>query len=169
MSIAVRCILDPWIMIGASVFMCTCAAHEAHRYEPQRIEAEVRAMFEQYANAQRSQGLRGELPFLDTSNAFFWVPPGYAGPIGFDSVRTIVERTAPTLRAIDPRWRALRIEPMNDSMAAYTGELEAVTVGMNDNTTRTTLLETGFVVKRADGWKLLCGQTCYAPPEKEGP
>lgn len=126
-------------------------------------------MFAQYADAQRAQGLLGELPFLDTSKAFFWVPPGYSSAIGSDSVRMIVEQSAPNLRMIDPRWRSLRIEPLDDSMAAYTGELSSTTVGLNNDTTRSVLLETGVVVKRADGWKLLCGQTGLAPSKPQEP
>jgi len=59
--------------------------------------------------------------------------------------------------------RRLRVEPLNDSLAVYTGLLHATVIGAHNDTTHTDLLETGFVVKRSDGWKLLCGQTAVAP------
>ena len=55
------------------------------------------------------------------------------------------------------------MEPLNDSLAVYTGLLHATVIGAHNDTTHTDLLETGFVVKRSDGWKLLCGQTAVAP------
>lgn len=157
-----------FVLAGAVALVGSCAPSQEPMFDPSSTEAEVRIMFDQYASALRTHGLLHELPYLDTSAAFFWVPPGYSGAIGLDSIRTILERNAPALKRIDPHWSNLRIEPLNDSLAAYTGQLESVTVGLNNDTMRTSLLETGLVVKRADGWKLLCGQTGIASAVTSG-
>lgn len=131
--------------------------------DPQNVEEEVRAMFQAYGDALRRDGLLGELPYLDTSAAFFWVPPGYAGPIGIDSVRAVLQRNAPSLQSLDPQWQDLQVNALSDTLAVYTGRLHSIAVSKEGDTTRSELLETGIVVKRADGWKLLCGQTAVAP------
>ena len=136
---------------------------DADLFDSPRVETEVRAMLEAYGDAMRHDGLLGEFPFLDTSDAFFWVPPGYAGPIGIDSVHAVLRRNAPGLRHIDPRWNELRIEPLGERHALYTGSLRLESISMKGDTSIIRLLETGLVVKRPDGWKLLGGQSALAP------
>lgn len=54
-------------------FLITCTPHPTPQspFNPAHIEAEVRAMLAEYAEAQRQNGVLGELPFLDTTDAFF--------------------------------------------------------------------------------------------------
>lgn len=120
-------------------------------------------MFRDYADACERDGLLGEFAFLDSSAAFFWVPPGFGGPIGLDSVHAVLRKNAPSIRAMDTQWKQLRVDVLGDSLASYTGLMHATTVTVQNDTQHVDLLETGLVVKRGTGWKLLSGQTSVAP------
>ena len=80
-------------------------------------------------------------------------------------MRSVLHKFAPNIRSVDGHWLALDVHPLNDSIAVYTGRLRATSISMAGDSTTHELLETGVVAKRADGWKLLGGQTTIAPAE----
>lgn len=120
---------------------------------------EVRSMFAEYEALVERDGLMAEFAFLDSTDDFFWVPPGYNSAISFDSIRTDVTANAQQMRSISLSWDSLRIVPLSRTTAAYTGVLIWESENVSGGTTRTRLLESGVVVKRSGTWKLLCGQT----------
>jgi hypothetical protein len=101
-----------------------------------------------------------EFKYLDHSPDFFWVPPGYAGAISYDSVAAILKKSAPKYTLIENTFDTLHIVPLSKELATYTGSL---TINMTDTSgvyqARFSLLETGVMIKRPDGWKLLNGHT----------
>lgn len=149
----------------ASLFILACNQSPPTKppFNTARIETEVRTMLADYAEAQRQSGVLGELPYLDTTDAFFWVPPGYAQAINGDSVRAVLHKFTPMIRSVDGHWLALDVHPLSDSLAVYTGRLRATSISTAGDSTTYELLETGIVAKRVDGWKLLGGQTAVVP------
>lgn len=152
---------------SACFFLISCTPQPSPQapFTPAHIEAEVRAMLADYAEAQRQNGVLGELSFLDTTDAFFWVPPGYAQAISGDSVRAVLHSFAPNIRSVDGHWLALDVHPLNDSIAVYTGRLRATNISIAGDSTIHELLETGVVARRVDGWKLLGGHTTVLPAQ----
>ena len=127
--------------------------------EKGRVAEEVRAMLHQYDDDVRTNGLLAEFAYLDSSEDFFWVPPGYNSPLSYDSVLVIITKNAALLRSVDNVWDSLRIIPRSGSLATFTGNITSRSVDTSGNVTTVRLIETGLAVKRYDGWKLLSGQT----------
>ena len=63
---------------------------ELNDVDKEKISKEVSMMFDLYHSAISREGLVGEFDYLDDSEDFFWVPPGYTSPLDFDSVKTIL-------------------------------------------------------------------------------
>jgi SnoaL-like domain len=127
--------------------------------EKARIIGDVRQTLDNYYNDIRKSGLTAEFQYLDNSSEFYWAPPGYNISISYDSVATILNQNAQNYKSVDNSFDTLRITPLSKEYATYTGRL---TSRMTDTTGRTTtisLVETGVLIKREDGWKLLNGQT----------
>ena len=127
--------------------------------DKQRVTAEVDSMLHAYLDAMREGGLEAEFPYLDSTDAFFWVPPGYESWISFDSVEAVLRATAPTLRSTDYLWQSLRIDPISLDRAIYTGRLSGALTDTSGQVTNVSIVETGTVIRCEDGWKLLNGQS----------
>lgn len=123
------------------------------------VVREVRTMFDAYKTSVERDGLMAEFAFLDSSEDFFWVPPGYSSPLSYDSVRSIVTQNAAQSRSMTLAWDTLRIIPLSADIAAYTGILRWNSEGHSGKMTATRMIETGVVVRRGGTWKILCGQT----------
>ncbi|MCH7637889.1 MAG: nuclear transport factor 2 family protein [Bacteroidetes bacterium] len=136
--------------------------------DQQRVTAEVDSMLHAYLDAMREGGLEAEFAYLDSTDAFFWVPPGYDSWISFDSVAAVLRAMAPTLRSMDYRWQSLRIDPISDDRAIYTGTLSGAVTDTSGQVTNLSIIETGTVIRREDGWKLLNGQSAVLPVEESG-
>ena len=123
--------------------------------DQQRVSAEVDSMLHAYPDALREGGLAAEFAYLDSTDAFFWVPPGYDSWISYDSVETVIRATAPTLRSIDYRWRSLRIDPISQDRAIYTSTPSGALTDTSGRVTNISIIETGTVSRHEEGWKLL--------------
>lgn len=145
------------------VFACTEPAALTETEKSIIIDS-VRHTLNNYFGDIKRSGLLAEFAYLDHSPAFFWVPPGYGGPISYDSVATILKRSAPKYRSIENVFDTLQIVPLNKELASYTGRLYSTMTDTAGNTARFSLLETGVMIKRADGWKLLNGHTSLLNP-----
>ena len=134
--------------------------------DQQRVAAEVDSMLHAYLDAMREGGLEAEFDYLDSTEAFFWVPPGYNSWISYDSVAAALRATAPTLRSTDYRWQSLRIDPISQDRAIYTGTLTGALTDTSGQVTTLSMIETGTVIRREDGWKLLNGQSAVLSVEE---
>ncbi len=123
------------------------------------IIGEVRQTLDNYYNDIRKSGLLAEFKYLDSFSDFFWVPPGYSSSISFDSVSKVLKQNAPLFKSIDNSFDTLRIIPLTKSIASYTGLLKSTMTNTSGKAIIYSLVETGVLVKRQDGWKLLNGQT----------
>ncbi|HRG33340.1 MAG: nuclear transport factor 2 family protein [Saprospiraceae bacterium] len=124
-----------------------------------RIELDVRQTLSNYYDDIRKSGLTAEFNYLDHSPDFFWVPPGYSSCISYDSVVHVLEENAPKFKSIDNSFESLRIVPLSNDIATYTGRQHSMMTDSNGKIMTFQLVETGVLIKRKAGWKLLSGQT----------
>jgi hypothetical protein len=115
-----------------------------------------------YYDDIRAEGLIAEFRYLDNSAEFYWVPPGFSVAISYDSVASIIKQNAPLLKSVDNKWDTLRIDPFSHELATYTGRLHSIVTDTAGHVSETSLIETGVLIKRPDGWKLLSGQTAVS-------
>jgi len=127
--------------------------------EKASIINDVQQTLDKYYNDIRKSGLTAEFKYLDTSSEFFWVPPGYSSSLSYDSVATILKQNAPTYKSIDNSFDTIRIIPLTYELATYTGRLNSTMTDTSNKVLTFSLVETGVLIKRQDGWKLLHGQT----------
>ena len=127
--------------------------------EKARIVGEVRQALDNYCTAVRRSGLTAEFQYLDNSSEFYWTPPGYTMAISYDSVAAILNRNARNFKSVVNSFDTLRVTPLSEEYATYTGRLTSRMTDTLGQTTTFTLVETGIVVRREEGWKLLSGQT----------
>ncbi len=145
---------------------CSHAPEQAIRDHSQ-TKAEVLEMFDNYHRDISQKGLKGEFKYLDNTEDFFWVPPGFTSALSYDSVRGIVEQNAGMFQSVKFQWDTLQLFPLSDQIVNYTGISSGTMVDTAGNTMEISLIETGIVIKREDGWKLLSGQTANLPTKSE--
>jgi hypothetical protein len=138
----------------------SCTKHRELSDEARaQVAADVWTMLHKYHDDIRLNGLVAEFAYLDSSDDFFWVPPGYSSPLSFDSVATIIRSNARLFRKVDNVWDSLRIIPHSFSLVTFTGVVSSTMTDSLGNSASASLIETGLAIKRAGGWKLLSGQT----------
>jgi hypothetical protein len=134
-----------------------------------QVISSAKKMLQDYYDDIRANGLLAEIKWLDSSSSFFWVPPGYGGPILFDSVAKVIRRNALSIRKIDERWENLQIQPLTADFVSYTGRINSTVIDSAGHSTTNRFLETGILIKKEDGWKLLSGQTGMLPESGQYP
>ena len=127
--------------------------------EREQVKQEVKLTLENYYRDIRESGLNAEFKYLDSSSDFFWVPPGYEGPVAYDGIAKAIRQNALLFKSLDNSFDTLLIVPMGKEMAAYTGRISSAMTDTSGKVSTVKLLETGVMIKRKDGWKLLSGQT----------
>ncbi len=135
--------------------------------EKELIINDVIEMFGNYHNDIRQDGLTAEFKYLDPSTDFFWVPPGYKSALSYDSVRQILEINAKSFRAIEFNWDTLQVFPLSDKIASYSGIVRGSMIDTSGIKSSVIIIESGIVIKRSDGWKLLSGQSAILNSESE--
>jgi hypothetical protein len=131
--------------------------------EKETVTREVQGTLSDYYSDIREKGLRAEFAYLDTSAAFFWVPPGSGIPLSYDSIYKVLNQNAPMFKSIVNEWDTLRVTPLSLELALYTGRLRSTATDTSGMVSTVRLVETGLMIKRMDGWKLLSGQTSLVP------
>ena len=150
-----------WMTIVClSLLLGSCSRDSALKDSEKIVLAtEVREMLNNYYLDIRKSGLLAEFNYLDSSADFCWIPPGYTRPISFDSVSKILRQNAPMYRSINNSFDTLTIIPLSREIAVYSGRLRSTMTNTSNASTTLSLVETGTVIKRKTGWKLLSGQT----------
>jgi hypothetical protein len=149
------------LLIIAIIFFTTgCGEQDTFtKEEQQQVVNEVKQMMQHYCEDVKAGGLTAEFKYLDSSADFFWVPPGYKSPLSYNSIASILRKNAPSMRSVANSYDILHIVPLDKYHAVYTAIVLSIGTDTAGNTGTTKLIETGTVIKREDGWKLLCGQT----------
>lgn len=127
--------------------------------DKESIKQEVREMFDNYHADMKATGLQGEFKYLDQSEDFFWVPPGYGSALSYDSVRAILLATDLLVKDIDLHWQTLELFPLSRKIVNYSGIVGGTMTDTANNTVPVSVIESGTIIKRPDGWKLLSGQS----------
>jgi hypothetical protein len=138
---------------------CRLASSPLSAEEAKDIERTVRQTLADYNSAVKKEGLMAEFRYLDSSSSFFWVPPGYANSLGYDSIRSIIQKNASSFASVDNSWQSLKIIPLSKELANYTGRIRSVMKDTSGKINSFILVETGLMIRRTDGWKLISGQT----------
>ena len=156
------------LLILGLLILTSCQQHgNLTDTEKEAVTRNVRQMLDNYFADIKTDGLTAEFKYLDQSPEFFWVPPGFSSPLSYDSVRTILTMTARAYESIDFKWDALRIYPLGNELANYTGRVKGTMVDTAGTSTQVGLIETGIIIKRDDGWKLLSGQSSVLPVDSQ--
>ena len=119
----------------------------------------IRQTLNNYYADIRKEGLLAEFRYLDSSSEFFWVPPGFENALNYDSIHSILIKNASSLSSIVNSWENLAIHPLSRELVNYTGKIRSTVTDTAGNVFNSTLLETGIMIRRKNGWKLLSGQT----------
>lgn len=127
--------------------------------EKEKIIVDVKLTLNNYYNDIRKSGLTAEFKYLDNSKDFFWVPPGYSSSLSYDDIANAIKENALKYKSVDNSFDKLLIIPLSKVLATYTGQLSSTMTDTSGKVMRVSLVETGILIKRQDGWKLLSGQT----------
>lgn len=143
-------------IIILSLLLIACQSSE---FDREQVRVEIEEMLSEYHAAIAKDGLLAEFTYLDDSDDFFWVPPGYSSVLDYDSVRSILTQNAPLLSYAKFTWETLEIYPLSAELGTYSGVLVSVTEDTAGTRTTAKMIESGTLIKRKDGWKLLSGQS----------
>ena len=135
--------------------------------EKELVVADVREMFNNYHSDIGKNGLTAEFKYLDRSPDFYWVPPGYNSALTYDSVHTILVNNAKLFREILFEWDTLQVFPLTNEIANYSGIVKGSMTDTAGIVTSVLIIESGTVIRRPDGWKLLSGQSAVLELEYE--
>ena len=94
------------------------------------------------------------------------IDQGFNSMLGYDSVVTILKQNAPDIAEIENSFETLKIFPLTAELASYTAKIRSNITDRSGTKIVSSLLETGLVIKREEGWKLLQGQTSVLMNEK---
>ncbi|GAA4462135.1 hypothetical protein GCM10023093_08130 [Nemorincola caseinilytica] len=150
------------------LLLAACKDHTALS-ERQRAEVsgEVKTMLYKYCADVKARGLHAEYDHIDNSGEFFWVPPGATAPLCFDTVISMIGRNAGMYKDVNNTFDTLVVTPLTTRLAAYSARIRSATTDTAGKYVVVYLVETGTVIKRKNGWKLLCGQTSVCPMRAE--
>ncbi len=148
-----------FLLLMCSWLFYSCTQGALSENENKSIKEEVRNTLTNYYSDIKKSGLTAEFNYLDNSKDFFWVPPGFTAALSYDSVAAILKKNAKLFSSVDNTFDTLIIKPLSKDIATYTCRLRSSMTMINGKSSNMTMLETGTMVKRQNGWKLLCGQT----------
>ena len=150
--------------LAFTLWACT-PAKDSTDFNKEAVIIEVTQMFDNYHRDIQEKGLTAEFDYLYPSDDFFWVPPGYTSALTYDSVKTILEMNAKHFRKVEFHFDTLKIFPITNEMANYSGIVSGTMEDTSMLKTKVAIIESGTIIKRKDGWKLLCGQSANIPNE----
>jgi len=142
-----------------TLFNCKHKAEILNQNNKEIIEREIRQMFDNYHNDIKKDGLKAEFKYLDNSSDFFWVPPGYDSALSFDSVKNILLSNSKFIHSIEFSWDTLQVFPLTNTIANYSGIVNGTMLDSSNTQSTFKIIESGTLIKRKDGWKLLNGQS----------
>ena len=111
----------------------------------------------------RAKHLEAALNLFDDSPDFFWVFAPDTTMVSYDVFVARLKGAFRDYRSIDVVWDRMHVEPLTNEYAEYTGKYHATYTDASGKIFKATGLETGIVVHRSSGWKILNGQTYELP------
>jgi hypothetical protein len=146
-------------LIALNLFMLFSCAQNDRRVVNNDLQKEVKSTIDNYYKELRKEGLAAELKYLDSSNQFFWVPPGYLNYANYNVIAGAIKRNAALLKSIDNRYDSLLIIPLTNDYAQFVMRTISTTIRADGDSIKSAFIESGVMVRRKDGWKFLSGQT----------
>jgi hypothetical protein len=147
------------LFVFTGLILAACQRNVPAAENRSAIADSIRHTLHNYYKDISLSGLTAEFSYLDSSADFFWAPPGYSSALSYDSVRSILLKNAPVFKSIRNSFDTLHILPLSAELASYTCRIRSIMTDTAGKTTTCTLVETGTLIKRENGWKLLNGQT----------
>lgn len=146
------------LLITFQIWACAKDASEIP-FQKNQVKDEVKAMLLRYHDAVYEHGLLAEFEFLDQSEDFFWISPGYTDALNYETVASILRRSDSSLMAVEFQWETLSLYPLSNNLCNYSGKVTDSMVQNDSTVLAIHLIESGTIIKRKDGWKLLSGQS----------
>ncbi|MCA6075638.1 hypothetical protein [Fulvivirga sedimenti] len=147
-----------FLIIPAAMLFSFCGSPR-QSFDPALVSGEVMQMLHEYHDAMATGGLMAEFDYLDSSKQFFWIPPGYNSALDYDSVKAILVQNAPAMESMELEWESLMIFPLSEEAANFHGIVHSVSRDTSGNVFDVRMIESGTIVRRPAGWRLLNGQT----------
>ena len=141
------------------ILVLGCKKERTKKLDKTQIVSEIEIMFNDYHEAIKQNGLPAEFDYLDNSNDFFWIPPGYKSTVKYDSIKAILIENNKSIQSISFEFETLEIFPLTPEIANYSGIVKGEMLDTSNVTSNFKIIESGTLIKRADGWKLLNGQS----------
>lgn len=138
---------------------------DSKEIDKKAITEEVKQMLDSYHDDIKRNGLTAEFNYLDQSGDFYWVPPGYRSALTYDSVKSILEMNAKHFSHVELRFDTLQIFPLTENIVNYSGIVRGMMTDTSGSKTNVAIIESGTIIKRKDGWKLLSGQSANLTTE----
>jgi hypothetical protein len=145
------------IIVSFAVSGCTQSTQVNNQQAS--IKTEVRNTIENYFVDIRRKGFSAEFTYLDSSDNFFWIPPGYRSALSFDSVAVLLRNNAQIFESINNSIDTLIVLPMSNRFVGFSQKVNSIILDSFGKVSKITFWETGIMIKRESGWKFLCGQT----------
>lgn len=148
-----------WLVLFLLAFAASC--RQVPPYEASQIDVidTVHKTLDQYFANIEKDGINAEFNYLDASPNFFWVPPGAKQPLAYDTIVSMMKTNAARIRKMENRWDSLKIVPLNNDLASYAGRFHSIITDSGGRQSIQYFMETGIVIHRENGWKILNGQT----------
>jgi len=143
----------------AAFLSFSCRESSKQKFDNSSVKSEIKSTIDNYYNDLRKEGLLAELKYDDSSEQFFWVPPGYLNYAGYDSIAAAIRKNATLLKSVDNHYDSLLIVPLTDDYSNFVMRTVSTVVHAEGDTIKTAFIESGVMVKRKEGWKFLSGQT----------
>ena len=133
-----------FLLPGCACNQPAATTHDADAY----VEKQ---MLIYYNDDIREHGPLAEFAYLDSSSNFFWVPPGYASSLSYDSVAKAIQANAARIKRINNTWDTLTVNLLSGSIAAYTGKMHGVVTCIPGGVSTTLLIESATLIKWMGG------------------
>jgi hypothetical protein len=157
-----RCLL--FLVVLITLIGCKEQLNDSKQIlDKEYLSTEILEMFDAYHAAIKENGLKAEFDFLDDSSDFFWVPPGYSSPQSYDQVKNVLLENDKAISSIEFKFDDIQIYPLSNSIANYSGIVSGKMIDTTGVLSTFKIIESGTLVKRKTGWKLLNGQSRNMP------
>jgi hypothetical protein len=87
--------------------------------------------------------------------------------LSFDSVSTILIQNSRALKSVKFEWESLIVHPINNDIGTYNGVVKGNFTDTSGLSSKMRIIESGTIIKRDDGWKLLSGQSALLNTEDD--
>lgn len=139
---------------------CRQQANLTGTFQPSVVKSEVEDMLKAYTKSFNALDIDNTQKYIDDSEDFFWIYTPDKNPVNSDYVKKVIKKEIEKYRAIDIRFYYIRVNPLTENIAVYTGGWEEASENHKGDIEKFFGVETGVVIKRNGGWKFLNGQTC---------